>query len=232
MRSIVPAALFVLAAAIASPVAAVSPGETDDFSASTEGWFAGGGPMLAFPPTPPVLVSGGGPAGAADSFLRITSQGGSGSGSRLVAMNATQWAGDYLAAGVDAIEMDLRNLGTADLTIRLLFEDPAAGAGPVNIAATSAGAFLPAGSGWTRVRFDITPADLEPSMGNSAAALGGATFVRIFHSTQAVLDPLFRGEPIAATLGVDNISAVPEPGVVILMLAGLATIGVRRWQAA
>jgi hypothetical protein len=47
-------------------------------------------------------------------------------------MNATQWAGDYLAAGIDGIAMDLRNLGTTDLTVRLLLEDPM-GAPPANL---------------------------------------------------------------------------------------------------
>ena len=230
MRSFVRTALWLLCAAIASPALALTRGQMDTFAANAENWFAGAGPGGGVPPLPPVREPGGGPAGAADSFLQITSIGSNVPGGRLVAMNATQWAGDYLAAGIDAIEMDVRNLGTADLTLRLLFEDPAGGA-PLNVAATSGGIFLPAGSGWMRARFEIAPAALLAISGDPGAALSGTTLLRIFHSTQQPPDPLFPGEPIAAVLGIDNVTAVPEPASVILLLAGLAVVGARRWQA-
>ena len=41
--------------------------------------------MGSAPPMPPSVVSGGGPGGAADPYMRISSSGGSGPGSRLVA---------------------------------------------------------------------------------------------------------------------------------------------------
>ena len=103
----------------------------DTFSASAEGWFAGGGPLGGIPAVPPAVQPGGGPGGAGDPFLRITATGASGPGSRLVAMNGAQWSGDYLAAGVAALEMDLINIGASDLTVRLLFEDPSSGAPPI-----------------------------------------------------------------------------------------------------
>ena len=49
----------------------------------------------------------GGPAGAGDQYMRITSNGGFGAGSRLTVLNRTQWLGNYIAAGVTAVEMDL-----------------------------------------------------------------------------------------------------------------------------
>jgi hypothetical protein len=90
-----------------------------------------------------------------------------------------------------------------DLTVRLLFEDPGPGA-PANIAAT-AGRFLPAGSGWMRVRFDIAAADLTPVLGDAATLLGSTTLLRVHHSPAGVFSP----DPIAALLGIDNITAVP-----------------------
>ena len=52
---------------------------------------------------PPVRVSDGGPGGAGDAFLRVEGNGGSGSGSNLVAFNTDQWSGDYVANNVLAI---------------------------------------------------------------------------------------------------------------------------------
>ena len=229
MHSIVRTVLLVLGAAIASPAVALTRGQTDSFAGSTEAWFVGGGPGGGGHPTPPVRIPGGGPAGAGDSYLQIGSTGFAGPGSRLAASNITQWAGDYVAAGVQAIELDLSNLGTTDLTIRLLFED-LSGSAPFNVAASRA-VFLPAGSGWTHVRFGTTLADLEAVHGDAAAALTGADVVRMFHSTQEAPADLFPGEPISALLGVDNITAVPEPASVILMVLGLALVGIRRWRA-
>ncbi|MPZ42328.1 MAG: PEP-CTERM sorting domain-containing protein [Betaproteobacteria bacterium] len=231
MRSSAQIAAMFVAAAIGSPVAAVTLGETDTFSSSSEGWFIGGGPG-GFPATALTVAPTGGPSGAGDAYLQLTSTGSSGPGSRLVANNATQWTGNYIGAGVTAIEMDLNNFGTTDLTIRLLFEDPGVGP-PTNIAATTFGAPLPAASGWTHVRFSIAPGDLTTVAGNVTAALSGATFFRLFHNTAPEFPPLLGPPPIAAILGVDNISAVPEPSAAVIMLLGLGAIGmaVRRKRA-
>lgn len=225
MRSTVSVAVMVAAAAMASPAGAVSVGEIDTFSGSIEAWFAGGGPMGATPPNSPRLESGGGPGGAADPYLRISANGNAGGeGSRLAAMNASQWAGDYLAAGITAIEMDVNNFGPSDITLRLLFEDPTTGP-PLNVAATTFGEVLPANSGWRRVQFAIAPGDLTAVDGNATAALTGTTILRLFHNGTANFPP----NPIAADLGVDNISAVPEPAAMTSMLAGLGLLGVSTW---
>src|SRR5207253_6291335 len=115
---------------------AVSVGEIDTFSGSLEAWFAGGGPMGQVPVGSPALVASGGPAGAGDSFMRLSADGSDRVGGRLVGMNAAQWAGNYSAAGIGAIAMDLRNLGNSDLSVRLYFEDPIRGP-PVNEAVTT-----------------------------------------------------------------------------------------------
>jgi PEP-CTERM motif len=220
-------AAIAIATAIAHPAAAVSLGEIDNFSASAEGWFTGGGPMgvpLTFAPVSP----NGGPGGIGDAYMELESTGASGPGSRLVVINADQWTGNYIAAGITAIEMDVRNFGSSDLTLRLLFEDPA-GAPPENMAVTTVGKSLPAGSGWTHVTFSISPGDLTAINGDVTAALSGTTFFRLFHNVPAAFGPVTGPDAIAATLGVDNISAVPEPAALASMLAGLGLIGVHAW---
>jgi hypothetical protein len=227
------AAMFVAAAVGSSAAAAVALGQVDTFSASAEEWFIGGGPG-GIGRVPVSVVPAGGPGGAGDAYLQLTSSGMGGPGSKLVANNASQWTGNYVAAGVTAIEMDLANLGTTDLTIRLLFEDPGAATPPANIAATTFGAVLPAGSGWTHVRFAIEPGDLTAVAGDPATVLGGTTFFRIFHNPVPAFAPPPAGPPsIAAVLGVDNITAVPEPSAVVMMLVGLGAVGmaVRRRRA-
>ncbi len=121
-------------------------GQQDTFEDGTsEGWFAGIG-LFGTHPAPPTNIATGGPGGAEDNYLLLTALGGMGSGSRFAAMNASQWAGDYLAAGITGIGMSVRNFGATDLFLRLLFEDPLAGP-PTSVAFSRDAIFLPAGNG-------------------------------------------------------------------------------------
>ena len=214
--------LSTLLAALA-PAHAVSVGEIDTFNAGIEGWFAGGGPQGRIPAVPPAVVSGGGPGGAGDRYMLISANGSADAGGRLVAMNAAQWAGNYGAAGISSIAMDLRNLGTTALNVRLYFEDPIPGP-PQNEAVTTASVLLPAGGAWTHAVFSITPSSLTVLQGSATALLSNTTILRIFSGTAADFPP----ERIAGTLGVDNIQAIPEPETYALMAAGLAFL---TWKA-
>lgn len=210
---------FLLTAALLAPACgAVTIGQIDTFeNETTENWFAGGlGPPNQVPPVPPTVITTGGPGGAGDAFLQITGLGGDGPGSRIVAMNQTQWTGNFL--GISGIRMDLNNFGGSDLTIRLMFENPLFGP-PTDIAISTAGVVLPANSGWVNVLFPIAPGDLTPLMGTAPAALANTTLLRIFHSSTVSLP-----QPQQGVLGVDNIQAVPEPGGALLVLSGIAAI--------
>jgi hypothetical protein len=203
---------------------AVSLGQVDTFEdATTQGWVVnllGTGSH----PAPPANVPSDGPAGADDNYLLLTSVGGAEvAGNRLTVINATQWAGDYSAAGVTGIAMDLRNLGSTDLFLRLLLEDPTTGP-PTNSAVSTDAIFLPAGGAWTHVLFEVTAADLTAVLGSVGAALADATLLRIFHNPTAG----FPGPSIVASLGVDNVRAVPEPGVAFLLAIGLGALSQRR----
>jgi hypothetical protein len=223
-------ALLIAIAFVPSKASGASIGIKDTFQdGTTDGWFAGGGPGGGVPPVPPHVVATGGPEGAGDQFLQITSNGVTGTpGSRLVALNAAQWAGDYLAAGITAIGMDLKNLGPTQLTIRLLFEDPIPGP-PANEGVTTVGVVLPVGSDWTHVAFAISPADLTMFFGSANAVLHNTTVLRIIDSPTPV-EPV----TILGQLGVDNIeatgaaaAAVPEPATVLLTSTGLAALSAR-----
>jgi hypothetical protein len=226
MLRIFAATIGVLLALTASAPARARPlGQVDTFeSGTTEGWFAGAGPNGGVPPTPPSVVSSGGPAGGADAYLLLTSTGTEGApGGRLVAMNASQWAGDYAATGVSAIAMDLRNFGSTDLEIRIYLEDPITGP-PSNAAVTSTSVALPAGGGWTPVVFPLTAGALAVLDGDAATLLSAVTIVRIVHAPEAA----FPGPALAAVLGVDNVRVVPEPATAALVAIGLAGLARRR----
>ncbi len=196
-----------------TPAHAVSVGMTDTFAGvSSAGWSTGGAS-----PVPPLAHAGGGPAGAADPYLLLRSTGNAGAGGRLVAFSGPQWAGDYLQAGVSAIDLDVNNLGSTDLALRLVFE------GTQGNAVTQDVVLLPAASGWRHVGFSILPTGLTNA---GAAVLSDVLRYRLIHNPDATAV----GPIVVASLGVDNISAVPEPGMVWLLAAGLAVLGLAGWQ--
>lgn len=196
-------------------------GQRDDFEGlTTMGWHVGDPAH----PAPPTVIATGGPAGADDGYLRLTSIGGDGPGSRLSAINTTRWAGDYPGAGIYGIGMDVRNFGQSDVVLRLLFATfPDAPGPPDNLAWSTAGVLVGANSGWTRIFFPITPGALFVPVGTYAGALSGAEELRIFHNPA----PVFMGPPnsspaIAAVIGIDNVTAavVPEPSALALLATG------------
>ncbi len=202
----------------------VTIGQTDTFDDGIFTWFAGGGPMGQVPPSPPAVIEDGGPAGAGDAFMWVTSVGGPGAGNRLVVMNAAQWAGNYLMAGIGAIEADVINLGQTDLTLRLYFEDPIPGP-PQNEAVSTSGVNLPAGSGWQHVVFPISASSLTVLQGDLNTLLGATTILRIFSG----LDADFPPGPLVGQLGINNIravSTVPEPAAFWIAAFGLGTLAI------
>jgi hypothetical protein len=216
----------------ASPAFAIpfSPQTFED--GSTQGWVAN---LLGMGvhPAPPANVADGGPLGVGDNFLMLTALGGSGNGSRLSAINLTEWAGDYIDQGVTAIMMSANNLGTTDLFLRLAFEDPLLGP-PLNIAYSSDPIFLGAGSGWTTLIFPVGPSFLSAGLGDVETALRNTTLIRVYHSeADNFPNPGSPIESINAQLGVDNISAVtitaiPEPATVVLLSTGIAAVAAKR----
>ena len=227
MRHLIVCVLMVVSGVLQASAAPILVGQQDTFEdGTTQGWIVS--LLGAGSPAPPVNVATGGPAGLDDNYLLLSAVGGAGAGSRLTVINPAQWAGDYLAGAVGSISMDLINLGPADLSLRLLFEDPAGGP-PTNVAISTTPIVLGVGSGWVHATFDIGIGALTSLAGDPSAALSGTTALRLFHS-----DALgFPGPSIVASLGVDNITAdartdVPEPTSLLLMGAAVAAALARR----
>jgi hypothetical protein len=163
-------------------------------------------------------VATGGPAGAGDHFMMLQANGDSnGPGGKLAVRNSSQWAGDYTAAGISALTMDIFNFGPSDLSLRLLFE--AGSPTLTDLAWSTVPVLVPGGSGWRSVVFPVAASDLSAAPGSQVAdALAGAVAIRLFHGTL----PEFPGEAVVVTVGVDNITAVPEPATAGMLLLGLA----------
>ncbi len=193
----------------------------DDFEdGTTQNWIVAAGPFGATHPAPPDNVPDGGPMGNDDNFLLLRSLGGDGPGSRLSVINLAQWAGDYIAAQIPGIRMDVRNFGTTDLYLRLLVADPIPGP-PQNEAFSTDPVVVPAGSDWMPVFFPLAPGSLTAGAGNVITALTNATELRLFHNPDAAFPP----PPVEAELGIDNITAVPEPTTMLLLGGGLLALG-------
>ena len=191
MRPTLLLALFLLLAAPA--VAQITIGQTDDFEdGTTQDWRNGRN-------TPDVSnVATGGPDGAGDAYLQIVADGSFIAG-RLVAFNTEQWAGDFTAAGVTTVTLDLNNTGTSDLVVRLWIE------GPGGDFVSTDGLFLGAGSGWQAASFSVQPGDLTASGGTDVnATLSDVFRFRVYHGPAASAP----GPNVVGELGLDNITAV------------------------
>jgi hypothetical protein len=227
MRTLRTIAIALFCGTVLAPPALAIPLTPDTFEdGTTQGWVVS---LLPFGshPAPPANIADGGPLGAGDNFLLLTAVGGGGSGSRLNAINGSQWAGDYIDEAVTAITMNAINLSSVDLFLRLAFEDPTVGP-PENIAFSSDPIFLAAGSGWSDIVFPVGPSFLTAGLGDVLTALRNTTVIRLYHSeADNFPNPIVPIAPVTAQLGVDNmtaVTAIPEPATLALLATGIGAL--------
>ncbi len=183
-----------LAALLGAHAHAVVPGQVDDFSdGTTMGWGTGASTSS------PTWIASGGPAGAGDGFLRVTSDGGSGPGGKPVVINFDQWSGDYSGQGITAVRMDVRNSGATTLYVRC----GVWGTTPPRIGTLDFMEVLP-GTGWQTVEIDLT--DLGPVVPPPVVEdiLSDIFQFRILSAQ----NQSWNGDLVAATMDLDNITAV------------------------
>ena len=204
--------------AVSASAGAIMLGQIDTFTdGSLMGW--GGGAQ-------PQNISTGGPDGAGDRFLQLTAyyRGGKNGGGSLAAFNTGQWSGNYQAAGVDLIEVDMRNQGTADLYMRWVFFDSL---GDRFVSANAI--FIPQDNTWRHYLFPLGPA-------NMTRVLGSGTYAQMITS---VTRGMFRHNPVPSSggsyvvggqIGIDNIlaGAVPEPTAFAVLGSALLMALIRR----
>jgi hypothetical protein len=189
---------FVFVAIIASftILFAIELNQWDDFQdGTTQGWQTG-----APNPNPPVVVADGGPEGAGDAYLLLTSSGSTGAGGRLIVYNSDQWAGNYTSTGVNMISMHMNNFGSVELSMRIVLQGPGDNFWSVNPV------LVLSQSGWVTVQFPVQAGDLTGGS-DVSATLGGVTSVRILHSVSGS----YVADRVTTQLGIDNITAADEP---------------------
>ncbi|MEQ8209696.1 MAG: PEP-CTERM sorting domain-containing protein [Lacipirellulaceae bacterium] len=190
---------------------AIVKGELADFTGGNNGWRHGQGswPLLS-----------GGQDGPTDDFLSIQSQGGGGALSRMIALNTSpEWTGDFTAAGISTVNVDVLNENGQALDVRFSVDG-----GGGRFATNSIS--VPSSSEWQSLSFSFDPSNFQSAGGgNIADTLSSVFEIRVLHNPSAS----WLGAPINATLGVDNILAIPEPSsLAIFTLAGLSVTAVRR----
>ena len=227
MRNLFRTLILVIVALLflARPAGAIVLGQIDDFEdGSPMGWSNGVPGAL-------VNITTGGPGGVNDNFMQLTADG-SQAGGRLTTFNLQQWLGNYVAQGVTAIQLDLRNTGTTSLSMRLAFKSQNTMNAPGYL---SPAMILPVGSGWQHFSVAITAANL--------IAVGGPAAFNTFFSTGLADTRIINetgtsnlnGDFIVGQVAFDNIHAVPEPGATTLLggvLVSLAAVALLRKRSA
>lgn len=180
---------------LSSPTYAIVLGQVDDFEDDTVMSWSGG--------SNPVNIASGGPSGGADNYLQISAVGGN-----LGARNDSQWLGDWLAAGVTRVEMDLRNGAGEELAVRIMV----LGNSGEPYASTNAVAVPPDGA-WHHAVFSVSMADMTNVGGGVLdinMTLADVSRVLIRHDSGAPDGP-GSSSPVTGVLGIDNIRAAAEP---------------------
>jgi hypothetical protein len=189
-------------------------GEFDSFYDGTkEGWD--GGTTTTNQPT-------GGPGGTGDRYLQLNSGGGN-----LGIFNTLQWSGDYAAASVTRVDIDLDNFGPNPVSLRLMLFTPgcAFGAGNCTAWTQTVATVLPAGSGWVKVEFSLAEPDLTRVIGSLSYASSIANVERLhLKHDPGPPDPPGVSAPVNAVLGMDNVVALPEPSWWVGLLTGVLGI--------
>ena len=210
-------------------VRAISVAQIDDFEDGTlQGWRMG---IPSVTTSHMINIADGGPTGDGDNFLQVVADGTIVQGGRMTFFNRLQWTGNYTAAGITAIAMDLKNFSSSEALNMRLAIDGGTGTS-INrtggVFATSASISLDSGSGWTRAVFSLLPGDLTSvsspgghTTGNDVqATLANVLELRLLNSAA----PDWNGLPVTATLGIDNIHGVPLPPALALFASGLVVI--------
>jgi hypothetical protein len=176
-------------------------------------------------------VADAGPNGAGDTALRSSATGApfGPSGKLIVYNEGDPWTGNWTAAGVVQISLDVRNPNPFPLAMRLAIAGPdrffGGGGGDTH---STDGISVAGDNAWHSITFDVLAdnfTSLNPTHPDAAAALADVTHFRVLHHPEHS----FVGEAIDAEFLIDNIRAVavPEPAAWALIL-GVTPASIRR----
>jgi len=166
----------------------------------------------------------GGPAGAADRYLRVDN---GGTGQKVATFNAdARWSGDFQSARVTAIQADLTNFGPASMEIRLALFGGNAITGGGRWTSSTAVVLAP-NSGWRTVTFNLDQPSLTSVLGSVPYPTLMATVTQIMFRHDPGT-PSSGGAAGDGLIGIDNVRAIPTPGAGGVLLLGAGWLGRRR----
>jgi len=207
--------LALAASSLPSACLAVTLGQVDDFQDDTaQNWGTPGNTVVT-------NLADAGPAGIGDNALNVVMN------SRAVIFNQDQqWSGDWTAANIQSITMDVRSLDNNDLTIWLgISKGAPSGGGGGDTYVTSTSQSVPGDGLWYAISFPVTATDFSNFSGTDpVTALQDVTQFRILHNPSQS----FLGDFGVEGFQLDNIAAVPEPGCLALLATGCLMIASRR----
>lgn len=202
--------VLIAAAMLALPLACraqIMVGHVDDFQdGTTQEWL--GANVEA--------VANAGPNGAGDTALLASATGAPvGPNGKLIIYNAGDpWTGNWTAAGVAQISLDVRNPNTFPLTMRLAIAGPGGfGGGGGGDAHATDGVPIPGDNVWHSITFDVLAdnfTSFSPMYPEAAAALADLRHFRVVHHPEVS----FIGEAIDADFLVDNIRTIGATAMV------------------
>ncbi len=214
-------ALLVATTAVAN--AQITATTSDNFSSGKSNWANGKNLNNV------QLITAGGPAGAGDAYLQVVSSGQEGPGGRPIVFNRQQWTGNYSAAGVQAIAMDLINQGDSPLDMRVALRSSVADEAPSYV--TTSAIQIPNDKLWHHAVFPLTEDAMTVQFDEAGPFLfsdlmQNVAELRVLHNSEIEAESV----PFATTFGIDNVQAiVPEPAMGVLSLIGsLCLIANRR----
>lgn len=201
-------------------------GLVDDFSVAGDSadWVEGGNS-----PNAPEQNSGLGLDGLAGHLQNVSDGGGSG-GRWHMWNDDARWSGDYLSAGVSQISFDFDNRSGngVDANVRI-------GLNGVGGWFVSDAINVADGSDWQTLDFqlaDLTHVAAGGGSGILSETLGSVARFEILSSvntpTFAAGGNLLQGDNLVADFRVDNISAVPEPSGILLLIGAVSGLAIRR----
>lgn len=179
------ASLLLAVTAIAS---AVTLNQVDTFQdGTTSSWLGGASPTN---------ISTGGPMGAGDRYLQISS-----SNSHLATFNSAQWSGNYTASGVNRIEADLKNTGPNPLVVRLVLFS-----GNGDRWSSISSISLAPSSNWTHVAFTLQASNFQRTVGSGSFSDVMNTLDRLMFRHEPTISA--NGVTVTGQLGIDNVTAL------------------------
>lgn len=197
------------AMAVGAPALGVEAGFVEDFNSGTGGF--------AFVQGATVTTQLGGVGGASDGFLAIATTSVDRFAAR--ALNAPQYSGDYITAGVDRIAFWLRDIGAADAIVMRV------GVGTQqNFWISNLG--VDPGFTWSRHEVSLTDAASWTQVIGSGSFTTALSSASVLQFRAAELPEGKAPDSVLGDIGVDRIALLPAPGSAALL--ALVPIGVRR----